>query len=293
MMRMKRRKIARTLIGIFILLLGVSIISFGCADRIILGGNHDKVDAGGAHPQVIRADGRAVECWIARSPAATTGEDPQAYVLFFVGKADRADRWTTAVAGAWRDHLVEVWGMNYPGSGGSGGPIKLSNVAPAALAVYDEVRKVAGTRPIFIHAGSFGTTVGLHVAAHRPVAGLILQNPPPLRQLILGHYGWWNLWTGAGPVAMRIPSDLDSLVNAARVSAPAIFISAGADGLIPASYHRMVIDAYAGPKRVIEMPGAGHDTPLTREAAEQFVKDLEWLWGKTGQAPVSASQLLR
>jgi hypothetical protein len=280
MIHMKRRKVARTLIRILILGVVVSIISFGCADRIILGGNHDKVDAGGARPQVIRAQGRAVECWIARSPGATAAHEPEAYVLFFVGKADRADRWTTAVAGAWGDHPVEVWGMNYPGSGGSDGPIKLADVAPAALAVYDEVRKVAGTRPIYIHAGSFGTTVGLHVAAHRPVAGLILQNPPPLRQLILGHYGWWNLWAGAGPVAMRIPSDLDSLVNAARVSAPAVFISAGADGLIPASYHRMVIDAYAGPKRVIEMPGAGHDTPLTREAAEQFAKDLEWMWNQ-------------
>jgi uncharacterized protein len=278
MIRMKRRNVARTLLIVFILLVGVSVISFGCADRIILGGNHDKVDPTGARPQVIRANGNAIECWIARSPGASDGREPEAFVLFFVGKADRADRWVTAVAGAWGRRPVEVWGMNYPGSGGSDGPVKLASVAPSALAVYDSVKPVAGTRPIFIHAGSFGTTVALHVAAHRPIAGLVLQNPPPLRQLILGYYGWWNLWAAAGPLAMQIPPELDSLTNAAHTTAPAIFISAGADTIIPASYHRRVIAAYTGPKRIIEMPGAGHDTPLTREAAEQFEKDLNWLW---------------
>ena len=83
---------------------------------------------------------------------------------------------------------------------------------------------------------------------------------------------------GAGPAALRIPADLDSLENGARSSARAVFISAGADPVIPAKYHRMVIDAYAGPKRVIEMPGADHDAPLTREAAAKFAKDLDWLW---------------
>jgi alpha-beta hydrolase superfamily lysophospholipase len=263
---------------VFILLVGVSVISFGCADRIILGGNHDDVNPGSARPQVIRVEGRAAQCWIARSPGAISGQEPEAFVLFFVGKSDRADRWVTAVASAWGQHPVEVWGMNYPGSGGSDGPVKLASVSPSALAVYDAVKALAGPRPIFIHAGSFGTTVGLHVAAQRPIAGLVLQNPPPLRQLILGYYGWWNLWAAAGPLAMCIPPELDSLANAARVTAPAIFISAGGDTIIPASYHHRVIDAYAGPKRIIEMPGAGHDTPLTREAAEQFAKDLEWLW---------------
>ena len=283
---MKRRKILRRACScVFILLVALSLISFGCADRIILGSNHDEVNPGNARAQLIRVEGRAVQCWIARSPGASSGTQPEAFVLFFVGKADRADRWVSAVAGAWGQHPVEVWGMNYPGSGGSDGPVQLTSVAPSALAVYDAVKAVAGQRPIYIHAGSFGTTVALHVAAHRPIAGLVLQNPPPLRQLILGYYGWWNLWAAAGPLAMRIPPELDSLINAAHTTAPAIFISASADTLIPASYHERVIDAYAGPKRTIRMPGAGHDSPLTREAAEQFAEDLGWLWSDVGRQP--------
>ena len=70
---------------------------------------------------------------------------------------------------------------------------------------------------------------------------------------------------GAG--ANKVPADLDSLANAARAKAPAVFVIHGADTITPAGYQWQVAEAYAGPKRVIEMPGAGHDSPLTREAA--------------------------
>jgi len=276
---MKRARVVRVAARVLILMIAVSGVSLGCANQWILGENHEAgVDSQGARPTVVMCGDRKVECWVERSPGATGGREPEAYVLFFVGKAERADRWVTAVAGAWKQKPVEVWGMNYPGSGGSDGPAKLAEVPPRALAVYDAARKIAGDRPIYIHAGSFGTTVGLYVAANRPIAGLVLQNPPPLRQLVLGYYGWWNLWVAAGPVAAQIPAELDSLANAARVNAPAVFISAGSDGIIPARYHRRVVAAYAGPTRVIDMPGAGHDTPLTREAAEAFDQDLDWLW---------------
>jgi pimeloyl-ACP methyl ester carboxylesterase len=168
--------------------------------------------------------------------------------------------------------------MNYPGSGGSDGPPKLAEVGPDAVAAYDALRKVAGERPVFIHAGSFGTTAALCVAARRPVDGLIIQNPPPLRQLILGQYGWWNLWLFAGPIAMQIPHDLDSIANARDSKSPAIFILSGGDQVIPDKYHRLVSDAYDGPKQIVEMPGAAHGDALTREAAEQVETGVDRVW---------------
>lgn len=252
-------------------------VSLNCADEWVLPPNHAVVDPHGALRRQITVDGRAVECWVMRSPAAKSRE-PEAFVLFFVGKGGRVDEWVGAVAGSWGDRPVEVWGTNYPGSGGSEGPPSLARVGPDSAAAYDAMRQAAGTRPIFIHAGSFGTTAALCVAARRPVAGLVLQNPPPLKQLILGRYGWWNLWLVAGPVAMRIPSDLDSIENARRATAPAIFLLSGADTVIPPKYHHMVVDVYAGPKRVIDIPGAGHDDALPHEAAEALSRDRDWLW---------------
>src|SRR4051812_14354879 len=109
---MTRRRTIRVALRVLVVLLVGSVVSYGCADRLILGTNHDRVDSSGARATVVRrGDGRAIECWIARSPGAASKE-PEAFVLFFVGKADRADRWITAVAGAWSERPVEVWGMN-------------------------------------------------------------------------------------------------------------------------------------------------------------------------------------
>src|SRR4051794_40749649 len=135
-----------------------------------------------------------------------------------------------------------------------------------------------GGRPIFVHGVSFGSTAALAVAARRPVAGVILKNPPALREVILGAHGWWNLWLAAGPVARAIPDDLDALANAAKATAPALMISAGADWKVPARYQERVIAAYGGPKEVIRLPSAGHDDPLTREASLRFEAGLDRLW---------------
>ena len=168
--------------------------------------------------------------------------------------------------------------MNYPGFGGSSGPSQLSQVGPTALGTYDVLKQTAAGRPVFLQAASFGTAPALHVAARRPVAGLVLHKPPPLKQLILGSYGWWNLWLLAGPVAARIPDDLDSLANASRAKSPAVFLLHGSDQIIAPRHQRRVAAAYAGQKRVIDMPGARHDDPLTREASQQMAEALQWLW---------------
>src|SRR5262249_57103878 len=105
------------------------------------------------------------------------------------------------------DRAVEIWGMNYPGFGGSKGPARLSKIGPAALAAFDELQRQAmsksavepavpsrsssnpalrtahTTAPIVSFGTSIVVTPPLHVAAQRRAAGLILHNPPPLPQI--------------------------------------------------------------------------------------------------------------
>src|SRR6185312_16802983 len=100
---------------------------------------------------------------------------------------------------------VEIWSMNYTGYGQSSGSARLSTIAPSALATYDELNRRAAGRPIFVSGHSIGTTAALYVAAHRPVAGLILHNPPPLRQLINGRFGWFDFWIASSRVAAAVP----------------------------------------------------------------------------------------
>src|SRR5438034_308755 len=121
----------------------------------------------------------------------------------------------------------------------------------------------------------------LHVARQRPVAGLILHNPLPLRQMILRRFGWWNLWLLAGPIALQIPRELDSISNAKAIQTPAIFLLAEKDEIVPPRYHRLVVDAYAGQKRVISLPGAYHNDPVEGAALAELNHALDWLLPKT------------
>ncbi len=246
-------------------------------DQLILFPTRAPIDAGGAVRKTIPFQKGELEIWTAQSRRAQQQGRADVFILRFYGNADRADRWIAAEAEMWNDRAVEVWGMNYPGFGGSAGPARLSKIGPAALAAFDELKLHAGDRPIMVYGASIGATAALHVAAQRPIAGLILHNPVPLREIILRRFGWWNLWLLAGPVALQIPRDLDSVANARVSDAPTIFLTAEKDEIVPPRYHMLVANAYAGKKRVITLHGAYHNDPIEGAALADFHQALDWL----------------
>jgi uncharacterized protein len=249
-------------------------------DLLILFPTRTPINAGGAVRKTIPFENEQLEVWIAQSRLARSKGNADVYVLRFYGNADRAERWPAEEAEMWNDRAVEIWGMNYPGFGGSTGPARLSKIGPAAFAVFDELKRHAADRPIVPYGASIGATAALHVATHRPVAGLILHNPVPLREMILRRFGWWNLWLLAGPVALQIPKDLNSIANARVIHAPAVFLLADKDEVVAPRYHRLVVDAYAGEKRVISLRGAYHNDPIEGTAVADLNSALGWLLAK-------------
>jgi pimeloyl-ACP methyl ester carboxylesterase len=266
-----------------IAILYFAVMLFGhLADHLILFPTRAPINAGGAARRMVPFDNGQLEVWIAQSQRARSNGSADVYVLRFYGNADRAERWPAEEAEMWEDRAVEIWGMNYPGFGGSTGPARLSKIGPAAVVAFDELKIHAGDRPIVVFGTSIGATAALHIAASRQagVGGLILQNPPPLRDLILRRFGWWNLWLLAGPIALQIPKDLDSIANAKSIHVPAIFLLAEKDEVVPPRYHRLVVDAYAGDKRVISLRGARHNDPIEGTALADLNKALDWLLPK-------------
>jgi pimeloyl-ACP methyl ester carboxylesterase len=242
---------------------GLSLRFFPIADRLILRPTTSPEEAHGATRLTIPFGGGQLELFRAASDSTA----PRAFILRFYGNADRAERWAASEAASWQGDAVELWALNYPGYGASTGPARLQAIADAALAAYDAMRAVAGARPIYVFGISLGTTAALHVAAERNVAGVVLQNPPALRQLIVGEHGWWNLWLLAGPISLQVPRDLDSVSNAAQVRCPAVFLLADQDEVVPHKYHRLVADAYAGQNEVLIQAGARHNTPMSADFA--------------------------
>jgi pimeloyl-ACP methyl ester carboxylesterase len=255
----------------------VVILSKSLPDRLILFPTTAPIAANGALRKALPFENGQLEVWTAASQTAQRKGAADSHILRFYGNADRAERWVAAEAEMWNDRAVEVWGMNYPGFGGSTGPARLSRIGPAALVAFDELKHHANGRPIVLFGASLGSTAALHVAANRPVAGLILHNPPAMREIILRQFGWWNLWLLAGSLASQIPPDLDSITNAKTIRAPAIFLLAERDEVVAPRYHRLVVDAYSGEKRVIILPGAHHNTPVDGAALRDLDQAFEWL----------------
>jgi uncharacterized protein len=251
-------------------------------DHLILFPTRSPIDSSAAARRTIPFENGELEIWTARSRRARQQGRADVFILRFYGNADRADRWAAIEAEMWNDRAVEIWGMNYPGFGGSTGPARLARIGPAAIAAFDALRRQAAEAPIVAYGASIGATAALHVAAFRPaeIAGLILHNPPPLREVILRQFGWWNLWLLAAPVALQIPRDLDCIANASTSRVPAIFLSAEKDEIVAPRFHRLVVQAYAGEKRVIELPGAYHNDPIDGTALADLNNALDWLLTK-------------
>ena len=274
---MKSKPSRRLRLAFWAILYVVVIALVPLPDRLVLFPTTSRIDAGAAVRKTIPFQNGELEVWTARSAMARLREQPDIYVLRFYGNADRADRWVALEAEMWNNRAVEVWGMNYPGFGGSTGPARLAKLGPAALTTFDELQKTAGDRPIVVFGASLGTTTALHIAAHRKVAGLILHNPVAMRQIILRQFGWWNLWLFAGPMAQKIPRELDSIANARATHVPAIFLLSEKDEVIAPRFQRLVVEAYAGEKRIIPLSGAGHNDPIEGTGLADFHHALDWL----------------
>jgi len=251
-----------------------AIATTGWANGLLLYPSRFEIDTD-ARRRTIQYKNGTLELWTLRSPRLADRE-PECFVLTFAGNGDRAERCVPGEADSWKDVAAEVWGVNYPGYGGSSGQARLADIPAAALLAYDAIKTEAGSRPVFVSGCSMGTTAALYVAANRPVAGVILRSPPPLRSLILGRHGWWNLWIAAGIIAWQIPRELDSLANAAKVRVPGIFILTQQDEIVPMAYQENVLRAYSRRTYVVHLEG-GHNERLSGMAVLEYDNAIRWL----------------
>jgi pimeloyl-ACP methyl ester carboxylesterase len=272
----KLRITALTLLSLYFILLAVAYFSH-LTDSLIILPHTGPENPRGATQLLIPFDNGNLEIFTAQSPAAAKN-GPQAYLLLFVGNEDRADKYPGPLAARLADKPVEIWGVNYPGFGQSTGPAHLDRFGPAALLAYDTLAKKANGKPILVRGASLGTLGALCVGTRRPTAALYLHNPLPLPQVIRGYHGWWNLWLLSGPASLWIPADINSIENAKRSTAPCTFVLSDNDEVIPPKFQQQVVQAYAGPKHLIPLKNAGHNSPIDEAAGKQLHAIESALW---------------
>jgi hypothetical protein len=62
---------------------------------------------------------------------------------------------------------------------------------------------------------------------------------------------------------------------------PAIFLLAERDEIVAPRFHRLVVQAYAGEKRIIELRGACHNDPIEGTALADLNDALGWVLAKS------------
>ena len=196
----------------------------------------------------------------------------EAIILRFYGNADQASHSVAKEAREFEPWSLEIWGVNYPGFGHSGGSASLAGVIRAAEVAYREAQK--RSVPIYVIGTSMGTTAALYLTANREIAGAFLINPPPLREVILGDYGWWNLWLLAGPISWGVPRKLGSIRNAERTYCPVVLMTSEKDSIVPPPYQDMIFASIAGPKVRVIAKGVGHNDAPPMAAKEEALQAL-------------------
>ncbi|HEB56170.1 MAG TPA: alpha/beta hydrolase [Gammaproteobacteria bacterium] len=250
-------------------------------DRIILQPTRHSLHVPQRKSLLFSYGGDQLEVWVHRI-GPDTQSSPDLYLLEFPGTASRAEDSTDFIERCWSQQCVEIWAVNPPGYGNSSGSASLKKLPAMAERALMEVRKQAGDTPVIAAGGSLGSVSALYLAAHNMVDGVMVQNPPALREVILAQSGWWHFKWLTRRIAAQVPDELDSIANGRRATVPAIFVTAQQDRIVPSRIQRQIIDAYSGPLKVLVMPNADHDTPLTETDLEQLRPMADWLYRHYG-----------
>lgn len=261
-------------------------------DRMVLRPSQHPIHAPNLKRMRLPCEPDTIECFVQQSHDES--KQPELLVLKFPGTAGRAER-STAFPTAMLDSIPNaVWTWNPPGYGGSSGHASLSTMARAASAFWTTVtEKYAGPETsIWLCGNSLGCVSVLHIAAtHTPNpkrTGLILRNPPPLRQVIkraaksYPHFGLIN------PVIADLCDSMDTMKTAGKVSLPAVVLQSEFDTLVPVHFQDEMLEKYSGPVRKVLMEGLDHDGLTTEHHETQIGESVRWLWKQTNPNKINS-----
>jgi uncharacterized protein len=211
------------------------------------------------------------------------------FVLFFYGSNE--DVIYEASRLAWLSNTMHVNAVcfDYPGYGFSGGSIGIPAIESAALQEFEYVRQRLlpnPATPIVSYGFSIGTSMAIHVAANRSVAGLILQAPPASAREMMQWSSKHDVpWFARGLVKLKTAPDVTPVYeNAAairNVHSPLLVIQGGLDDVVPIEQGREVFaSAPATQKQFVTVPGTHHNDlhisrPPASDAMELFFRSLQ------------------
>ena len=243
------------------------------ADRIILCPSTQPIDAQGKRREWIPTEFGRIEAWVGRYPD-DGGADFDLTILKFPGTGGRAERAGVHPAEVW-GLRTEVWTINPHGYGGSIGPASMNKFPAMIGAVAKHLLRDGGGRPMVVIGNSLGCISALRFAEQFEPNGLVLRNPPPVRNMIRTRprYSAWNFGMSK-IIADEVPVELDAISNAALCSPPCLLIQSARDRVVPVEYQNRIFNAYNGPIEKFVIEGADHHELVSEAQQQDYVDAL-------------------
>lgn len=159
--------------------------------------------------------------------------------------------------------------VDYRGYGSSAGSPSEHDLVADGLLWYEHAKQQLDARRIVVFGRSLGSSVAVQLAAERAVESVILVAPfDSMTNLARHHYPYL-------PVSWLLRHPFDSLSRAASIGAPLLCLVAERDEVVPPVHSRRLFEAWQGPKRWVELSGAGHnstdDAPAFWQAIREFL----------------------
>ena len=152
--------------------------------------------------------------------------------------------------------------MNYRGFGKSAGKPTEKALLEDALFVLDRFLALEERDPkdVVLMGRSLGSGVAVHVAAHRPVGGVILVTPfDSLAAVAQSHYPLF-------PTRWLLRHRFESAALAPSISTPALFLMAENDRIVPKRFAERLKRSWGGPTTALTITGADHNSIETSTA---------------------------
>lgn len=241
--------------------------------------------------RVSAADSAELYCLLLRTESA------RSTVLYFGPNMARVSQMAPYVLAAMAAHDVNIVLADYRGYGQStGDPRSVEQLQADALKVFDAVQSMASLQgqSFVVHGFSLGSLMAAHVAAQRPVAGLVLEASATTGQDWLEHRSKQIPWYLRPFINVELaPSVRDggnlSLVKQLHV--PLLVIVGSEDAATAPAMSQQLYESAATPqsfKRIHIFKGTGHGgvmrNPEFFKVYENFLRITNGA-GSTGRLP--------
>jgi len=274
-----KKRVRRGILSLFLAILGAYLLVLVLVrvfeKRLIFFPNYPGRLEGDWHPQSLpveevwltAADGvRLHAWWIPHERAKFT------FLAFHGNASNIANR--TAIYEFLHGTPANILALEYRGYGRSEGQPSETGVYRDAEAAYEyllEAKGVAG-QAIISFGQSLGTAVATHLAAHRRVAGVVLEAPFPSASRVAGKVFWF-----LPGVSLLVRGQWDTERWIKEVRAPVLLVHCEQDPVVPFVFGKEVYEAAIPPKTFLAIPGVCHEESSLvrrteyRSALEKFL----------------------